>query len=146
MFKRTCISILKYLITKYTIFYFLMAFLDHRFKELVLDKSNNSADIFHYAMGYIIFVLVFILILILIFLFPYFIIFRLKNLFIFIVGFCSVLYLEYLVIGYLTSDNHWSRDGFYFVAISIIFLLLFFYDQIKLKPTQFGMHTKITEF
>ncbi len=129
MYKPTFPIILLCLFVKYIVFFFIIAFVNNRFKTLVIDKSVNGQELFVNTLGYCIYALIFIFFLMLIFSMPIFFAFKVKNIIYFSILLSVILVIEYFIYTYLASQLN-PINGVCNVMISLVFLILFFYRQI----------------
>ncbi|PRA90189.1 hypothetical protein CQ046_23370, partial [Chryseobacterium sp. MYb7] len=68
-----------YLLVKYFVFFFILAFVGDRFKSIVLDNAETSSEIFKLTLNYILYVAIYAIPLILIFGFPIYYILKIKK-------------------------------------------------------------------
>ena len=129
MWKPSIFAVSSYLVTKYTIFFSLLAFRDDRFKSIVVDNSASGKEIIEHTFFYCINVLVFIFFLSLIFFAPIYFSFKQKNPIYLILFLILILVIEYFFYTYLASPSD-LVNGAYNVIISILLLLVFFYRHI----------------
>lgn len=130
MLKISFLNILLCLLTKYVVFFILLAFIDNRFKTLVIDTAQDGQGIFINSIQYILHVLIFSFVLSLIFSAPLYYSFKTNNIIYFLLIIIGYLVAEYFVYTYLASPKDLTT-GVYNGIISIAFLLFFFYKPIS---------------
>ena len=131
MFKPRFHNIILYLFVKYCSFATILAFREDRFKNIVIDSSENWKDIAMNTLSYVVYVLFFILIFIAVFSVPICCSFKIRKGIYFVLSVSAILLLEYYF--YTWSCSPGNTNGIYNVFMSILFLLLFFYRHIDLK-------------
>ena len=120
------LKIILYIFTKYMVFFIIYAFLDHRFKIVVLDKTNDVDELmilsFYYFVELIFASVIFTIILFL----PIYLVFKLNTMTQILFAFLGVIILEYCV--YETTDSyiHLERNGIINSLVSIAFFFVFF--------------------
>lgn len=132
MFKITLTNSFLYLLVKYFVFFFILAFVGDRFKSIVLDNAETSSEIFKLTLNYILYVAIYAIPLILIFGFPLYYILKIKKGIYFLL--CIILFfiVEYYIYTYLYASSN-KILGIYNIIISIILLGIFFYKIIRSK-------------
>lgn len=129
------ISFLKtviYLLVKYIVFAFILAFIGDRFKSAVIDHAQTTSELTKLTIGYILYVLFYITILIIIFCAPLYFILQIKSglyCIILLIAFYGVEFFVYWY-GFTPSD---VLPSLYNTIIGIVILPLFFYKQINAK-------------
>lgn len=123
------------LLVKYIIFFFVLAFVDNRFKSTVLDNAETSSEIFKLTLGYILTVLFYTIPLILVFGFPLNYILKIKKGLYFIFSVIIFFIAEYCIYTYFYSSSN-KINGIYNFIIGVVVLLLFFYRTIRIKFTE----------
>ncbi|CAI8822775.1 conserved membrane hypothetical protein [Chryseobacterium sp. IT-36CA2] len=132
MFKITLTNSFLYLLVKYFVFFFILAFVGDRFKSIVLDNAETSSEIFKLTLNYILYVAIYAIPLILIFGFPLYYILKIKKGIYFLL--CIILFfiVEYYIYTYLYASSN-KILGIYNIIISIILLGIFFHKIIRSK-------------
>lgn len=130
MLKISFLNILLCLFAKYAVFFTILAFMNDRFKSLVVDTAQNNQGLFMNSIHYILYILVFSLILSLLFSAPIYFSFKVSNPIYFTLIIIGFLVAEYFIYTYLASQKE-LMNGLYNGVMSIVFLLLFFYKPIS---------------
>ena len=125
--KPSKLNVFLYLYIKYIILCVILAFLDNRFKNIVLDNSNGTSEILESSAGYILYCLFAILAIIVFLFIPMYLIFKLKNRALFLAAFIAIIVFECFLYGSIYSDNHWDKQEIINALLSIAFLPLFFW-------------------
>lgn len=125
-------KVLLYLIMRYAIYFTILAFRDDRFKNIVIDNSTNSKELFTNSLFYILLLLIYIFLLIAIFSLPIFFTLKIKNAGYFLIMYFTTLLFEYRFYTWSSSltDN---VDGMFFYIVSIISFVVYFFEEIKYK-------------
>ncbi|AWA29437.1 hypothetical protein HYN48_04675 [Flavobacterium magnum] len=120
---------IKYLFIKYIAFFFVLAFIGNRFRDAVINNANSSMELVKLTIGYVLYILFYIPFLIIIFCIPIYLIFKIKNKFLYI--FCLIVFFgaEYEIYTYLFSPSDGS-PGIYNLVIGIVIYFIFFYKPI----------------
>jgi hypothetical protein len=132
MLKPSIKNIILYLLVKYVIFFIFLALVNNRFKSLVIDNSVNEHDLVVNTFYYVLYVLIFIFFLVLIFLFPLYFAFKLKHPLYFILLIIAFLSVEFFVYTYSASQKN-LVNGIFNAILSLIFLFIFFFKEIKAR-------------
>lgn len=127
-------SLIYYCVTKYLFFFFILAFINDRFKTLVIDAAAESDHgVFYYFIGYVLYVLfgtigpAFILLIFM------GLLFEIRDVKFFIPAFFAVLVIEYFnYVKLFSSDNfdNINMDGVLNGVISVLFFIGFFTGKI----------------
>jgi hypothetical protein len=126
----TFLNVTLSLLSKYAVFFFILAFKDNRFKGMVIDVSESGRDLAANSFYYVVYVLIHMVIFSLpLSVFMYFS-FKMRNFIVFILLIILLITLEYFYYVYLTSQKHIDTDGIWNGVLSVIFLMLFFYRYI----------------
>ena len=119
-------NIIFYLFIKYIVFFIVLAFLDDRFKTIVLDNSKDVDDIWINSFFYFFEVLFATFLFILIHIIPLYLILKLrKALYLLPLLFFWVI-IEYFIYEAGASYVHFDKAGIINGIISILLLLVFF--------------------
>lgn len=124
-------NIFLFLLTKYAVFFFVLAFKDNRFKKIVINISESGRDLVVNSFYYVVYVLIHMIIFTLPLSVPIYFSFKVRNWILFIFFIMLILIVEYFFYVYLTSQRHIDVDGIWNGIISIIFLMFFFFKHIK---------------
>lgn len=135
MLKVNLINSFLYLLVKYFVFFFVIAFVGDRFKSIVLDNAETSSEIFKNTLNYILYVAIYAIPLILIFGFPLYYILKIKNGVYFLLSILLFFIMEYCIYTYLYASSN-KILGIYNIIIGIILLGIFFHKTIRLKFTK----------
>lgn len=132
MFKLKLINSFLFLFIKYCIFFFIIAFIGDRFKNVVINNAHTPAEMIKLTMGYILYVLSYSLPLIVVLLFPLHYILKIRSGLYFIFAMILFFAIEYVIYTYFYSPSNKSL-GIYNFIIGIICIALFFYRSILAK-------------
>jgi hypothetical protein len=128
MFKPTILNILLYLFLKYIAFYIFLMFKHDDFRLLQIESINDLGNSLYY---FSVMMLPLILIIMALFSVPIYFAFRLKNAIYFSLIVVAFLIAEYIIYTYSASQTN-LMNGLYNGILSTLFLLLFFFRNIKL--------------
>jgi hypothetical protein len=120
------LNVLLYLFTKYIVVFIILAFLNNRFKNIVIDNSKDTDDIWINSFFYLVEVLWATFLLILILIIPLYLLLRIKETAYLLISFFAWTLIEYFVYEYGTSYVHFDINGIINGSISIILLAAFF--------------------
>jgi hypothetical protein len=129
MLKPTFLNICFSIFLKYLIFYLLLMAINNEFKLLQFSNIRNGQDLFYYLW----LVLFFPIVDIILFSIPVYFSLKIKTAIGFSLVIGLILFLEYSIYAYFTSQKTFNKDALIKTFISIILLLLFFYKHIALK-------------
>ncbi|MDV3897437.1 hypothetical protein CMU05_07605 [Elizabethkingia anophelis] len=135
MFKVNLINSFLYLLVKYFIFFFILAFVGDRFKSIVLDNAETTSEIFKLTLNYILYVAIYAIPLILVFSFPLYYILKIRKGLYFVLSITLLFTVEYLIYTYLYAPSN-KILGIYNIIVGIILLGIFFYKSIRIKFTE----------
>ncbi|SDQ40785.1 hypothetical protein SAMN05421664_1490 [Chryseobacterium soldanellicola] len=132
MFKVSLINSFLCLLAKYLIFFFILAFIEDRFKDAVINNAETSSEMFRLSLNYILYILIYLIPLILVFFLPLYFILKIKKGIYFIL--CIVLFfmVEYSAYTYFYAPSD-KTLGIYNIIIGIIVLGIFFHKAIRSK-------------
>lgn len=123
MLKPTFLNICISIFIKYLIFYVFLMIANNSYKVLNFNNIRNGQDAFYYL-----WIMLFFPILdMIIFSTPLYYSFKLKNKYLFTVLIIGILFIEYFIYAYFTSQKTYSFDGLMKVIIALLVLLIFFY-------------------
>lgn len=130
-------NIILYVLTKYIVFYTVLAVKNSNYYFFKVNEVRNGEDLFYYLWMLLFLPAIYCLA----FLAPLYFTFKVKQpaLFTFLIG--AIILAEYFVYVYFTSDKHIDMNGVYNGVLSLLFLLIFFYRHIN---RIFNHHTKAT--
>lgn len=132
MFKISFFNTIYYLLIKYVVFLFVLALIGNRFKNAVLDHAETTGELAKLTIGYILYVLFYIALLTLFFCVPLYYILKIKNGF-----YCVPLLIIFYVIEFFAYWHFFTPSdklpSVYNTISGIVFLIFFFYSQIRLK-------------
>jgi hypothetical protein len=132
MFKISFFNTIYYLLVKYIVFFFILAFIGNRFKSAVIDNAETTLELAKLTLGYILYVLFYVGLLILFFCGPLYYILQLKNGLYCVLLLIAFYVIEFFIYWYFFSPSD-KLPGIYNTIIGIVFLNLFFYKQITIK-------------
>lgn len=132
MFKINLTNSFLYLLTRYLIFFFILAFIDDRFKSTVINNAATTQELLKLTLGYILTVLFYTIPLILVFSFPLHYILKIKKELNFILSMILFFIAEYSIYTYFYSPSD-KIIGVYSAIIGVIVLCTFFYKTIRSK-------------
>mgnify|MGYP001056515868 CR=1 FL=1 len=132
MFKVKFLNIILFLLIKYSVFFFVIAFIDNRFKNAVLDNASSTLEVVKLTMNYILYVLFYSTFLIALFCVPLYFVLRIKKGILFLLGAITFLAVEFLVYTYLASETDLTL-GTYNAIIGVVLLFILFYTPIRQK-------------
>lgn len=135
MFKINLRNSFLFLLIKYIVFFFVIAFIGDRFKNNVTDNAETTSDMFRLTLNYALYVLIYAIPLILVFGFPLHYILKIKKVGYFLIAITLLLIIEYCVYTFLYSPSD-KVLGIYNAVIGIILLGIFFHKTIRLKFTE----------
>jgi hypothetical protein len=125
-------NIVFFIFSKYLIFSIVLAFLDNRFKSIVLDNSKTTADLMVNSFHYFIYVILAIIVYVAIFSLPYYFAFKINNKIIFILTISLIFFGESLFYVWFNSPGN-LRNGEIDLLVGILTMLLFFFKPLKQK-------------
>jgi hypothetical protein len=108
------------------VFFIVLAFLDNRYKTIVLDNAKNADDILHGSFEYFLEILFAMFLLILILFIPVYLLFKLNNITYILLAFFAIVIIEYFIYETGESYVHFDIDGVVNGIISVIFFPIFF--------------------
>ncbi|MEN9638544.1 MAG: hypothetical protein RLZZ262_412 [Bacteroidota bacterium] len=129
MFKISYSNGLWYLIIKYTVFFIYLAFLGNRFKNIVINNAQTSAELMRLSFGYVLQVFLFMLLLVLIFSIPFYFIMRLKSKIYLVLAMIAFFSIEYFVYTYLASPSE-AMLGIYNLIIGVVVFIIIYQKSI----------------
>ena len=132
MRKPTFLNILLFMYLKYFLFFILLAFMEHRFREIVANNSKNSRELFLNTSYYLLYGVVFTSIMSIIFSLGIYSAFQIRKGVVFIVLVISIFIAEYFLYTKISSEANWI-NGIFNEILSIVFFLFFFHKIIKSK-------------
>lgn len=132
VFKNNRINSFLYLLVKYILFFFVLAFIKDRFKSRVTDVAETSSEMIKLALNYILFVLVYTIPLIAIFIIPFHFILKIKKGVHFMLSITLLFIIEYCFYTYMFASSN-KILGIYNLIIGVLLLWIFFYKSILAK-------------
>ncbi len=132
MLKTNLVNSFFYLVIKYIIFFFIIAFIGDRFKHIVIDTTETSSEMFKLTLNYILYAVLYTIPLILVLGFPLYYILKLDEKKYFIFSMILFFVIEYCIYTYFYAQSD-KMLGIYNIIIGIILLWLFFHENIILK-------------
>jgi len=132
MFKISFFNTIYYLLVKYIVFVFILAFIGNRFKSAVTDHAETTSEFVKLTFGYILYVLFYIAILILFFCGPLYYSLQVKNGLYCLFLLVAFYAMEFFAYWYFFSPSD-KLPSVYNTIIGVVFLFLFFYKQIRIK-------------
>lgn len=129
MFKISYFNGFRYLIIKYTVFFIYLAFLGNRFKNIVINNAQTSAELMRLSFGYVLQVFLFMLLLVLIFSIPFYFIMRLKSKIYLVLAMIAFFSIEYFVYTYLASPSE-AMLGIYNLIIGVVVFIIIYQKSI----------------
>jgi len=132
MFKISFLNSACYLLVKYIVFLFILAFIGDRFKNAVINNAETTLELAKLTLGYILYILFYVAFLVLVFCAPLYYILQIKSGLYFLVLLIVFYVVEFFAYYHLFSPSDKS-PSVYNAIIGLIFLNLFFYKQIKIK-------------
>lgn len=132
MFKIRFLNSILFLLIKYSIFFFIIAFIGGRFKSAVLDNAGTQFEAFKLTFGYVFYVLIYSVLLIALFFSPLYFILKIEKGYLFLLAIAVFYGVEFVVYSYLYSPSDLTL-GFYNATVGGVLLFVFFGRSIKLK-------------
>ena len=120
------LKVLLYLVTKYIIFFIILAFLDDRFKTIVLNNSKDNDEVWINSFFYSVEVLWAIFFLTLILIIPLYFLLKVKQIAYLLLAFFAWILIEYFTYEYGASYAHLDLNGIINGVISILLFFVFF--------------------
>jgi|ERR1700744_728141 len=120
------LKVLLYLVTKYTVFFIILAFLDDRFKTIVLNNSKDADDVWINSFFYSVEVLLAVFLFTLILIIPLHFLLKIKEIVYLLLAFFAWILIEYLIYEYGASYAHLDLNGIINGIISILLFFVFF--------------------
>lgn len=134
MFKVSFLNSVLFLLIKYCVFFFILAFIGDRFRTTVLNNADTSLEMFKLTLGYILYVFLYSVFLIALFCAPLYFILKIKKGGYFLLAVIVLLVAEYFVYTYSTSQKYFQDiNGIYNAIIGVVLLGVFFNKTIKYK-------------
>jgi len=125
-------NIVLFVFVKYVVFAIVLAGMNDRFKTLVTDRSNTTADwvtnTFHYCM----YVLLVIIVFIALFSLPYWLVFRIRNKVLFVLAVVLVLSVDSACYVWFNVTGN-VRYGEIDLLVGVLTLLVFFFKPVRQK-------------
>lgn len=131
MFKINFFNTIYYLFVKYIVYAFILAFMENRFKGIVIDKAETTRELVELTFGYILYVLYYVAFLILLFCGPLYYVLKIKDGSYFLPLLMVFYIAEFFLNRFFSLSDQLS--GIYNLAIGVLFLFLFFYKQVRIK-------------
>lgn len=130
-------NVLIFLLSRYFIFYIVLAFLDRRFQKIVLENSTSQSEVIENSLRYIAYGLFQTVLLALLLLFPYYLVLKIRNILQLSLALLVLLITEYRFYTYFYSPSD-SKNGVINIVICLALLILFYYRNIinRLKKLQ----------
>jgi len=132
MLKPKYLNVLLCFFIKYVVFFICLAFLNDRFKTIVIANSANTPELLRNTMYYSVTVVFAILFFLPIFPTIIYFSFKVKNRILFPLLIITIILSEYYYYTYLASTSDYL-NGIYNGFITILFVALFFYKAIWFK-------------
>lgn len=132
MFKNSRLNSFLYLLVKYIIYFFVLAFIKNRFKNRVLDVAETSSEMLNLTLNYILFVLIYMVPLIAIFILPFHLVLKIRRGVYFVLSIALLFILEYCFYTYMFASSN-KILGIYNLVIGVLLLWVFFYKSILSK-------------
>lgn len=132
MFKISFFNGVYYLLIKYIIFSFFLAFIGDRFKNIVINNAETTQEVFKLTLGYVLYILFYIVILILLFCAPLYYILKIKKGIYFLILLIAFYVAEFFIYTQFFSPSD-KTLGIYNTIIGILLMGIFFYKSIRLK-------------
>lgn len=129
MFKVSFLKSVCYLLVKYAVFFFILAFIGNRFKNVVLNNAETSMELMKLSLGYVLYILFYMFFLVLFFSVPLYFILKIENKIYFILSMIAFFAIEYFAYTYLFSSSD-KMIGIYNLIIGIVMFVLFYYKSI----------------
>jgi len=129
MFKVSFLNGVFYLFVKYAVFFFILAFIENRFKDIVINNAETTTELIKLSLGYVLYILIYMFFLILFFSIPLYFILKIENKIYFVLSMIAFFVVEYFAYTYLFSPSD-KLIGVYNLTIGIIVFVLFFYKSI----------------
>jgi hypothetical protein len=127
MIKRpSLLKVLFYLCSKYLVFFTVLAFLDNRFKTIVLGNNKNADDIALGSFEYFIEILFSTFLFIVILFIPIYLLLKLRSITYILPAFIAIVVVEYFLYEGACSYVHFDIDGILNGILSIVFFFIFF--------------------
>ncbi|SMO49494.1 hypothetical protein SAMN06265350_102458 [Solitalea koreensis] len=132
MFKVRFLNSVLFLLIKYSVFFFIVAFMGGRFKTAVMDNASTSWEFFKLTLGYILYVLVYSIFLIALFCAPLYFILKIEKGFLFLLAAIVFYGIEFVVYTHFYSPSD-RMLGIYNAIVGVVLLCVFFFTSIKHK-------------
>ena len=132
MFKISFFKTIYYLLVKYIVFLFILAFIGNRFKSAVTDHAETTLELAKLTLGYVLYVLFAVILLIIFFCTPLYYSLQIKNGLLCVLLLIAFYVIEFFAYWYFFSPSD-KLPSVYNTIVGIIFLNLFFYKQIRTK-------------
>jgi hypothetical protein len=125
MFKIKFLNSVLFLLIKYSVFFFIIAFMGDRFKSAVLDKASTPLEVFKLTLGYVFYVLVSSIFLIALLCAPLYLILKIEKGYLFLLAIAAFYGVEFVVYSYFYSPSDLTL-GVYNTIIGTVLLFIFF--------------------
>lgn len=132
MLKISFFNSIYYLLVKYIVFFFILAFIGDRFKNAVINNAETSLEMFKLTLGYALYILFAVFFLMLFFFGPLYYILKIKKGGYFLFLLTTFFAVEFFVYSYFCSPSD-RMPGIYNAIIGVFLLIVFFYKQIRMK-------------
>ncbi|KKO90768.1 hypothetical protein AAW12_14595 [Sphingobacterium sp. Ag1] len=116
---------------KYVVFFFILAFIENRFQNAVINNANTLSEFIKLSLGYVLYILLYVCFLVLFFNIPLCFILQIRNKTYFIVSMLVFFTIEYVLYTYWFSPSN-KITGIYNLIIGIL-IFAFFYKKLIIQ-------------
>ena len=128
MSKASFLNSVYYLFLKYSVFFFILAFIGNRFKNAVTKNADTLSEFIKLSLGYVLYILFYMFFLILFFSLPLYFILKISNKIYFVISITAFFAIEYFVYTYWFSPSD-KIIGIYNLIIGML-IFVFFYKKL----------------
>ena len=134
MYKISYLNCVLFIFMKYSVFAFILAFIDDRFVKIVINNADTSLELIKLTIGYMLYILIHTILFILIFSLPLYFILKINNRIFFLFLIIIFFLIEYLAYLWSTSQKYFQDiNGVYNFIIGLVVFGIFFHKNIKQK-------------
>lgn len=125
MFKASFLNSICYLLLKYVVFFFILAFIGDRFQNAVTNNANTLSEFMKLSLGYVLYILFYVFFLVLLFSIPLCFILQIKSKTYFMLSMIAFFTIEYVLYTYWFSPSN-KITGIYNLIIGMLIFTIFY--------------------
>jgi hypothetical protein len=125
MFKASFLNSICYLLLKYVVFFFILAFIGNRFQNAVINNANTLSEFMKLSLGYVLYILFYVFFLVLLFSIPLCFILQIKSKTYFMLSMIAFFTIEYVLYTHWFSPSD-KITGIYNLIIGMLIFTIFY--------------------